>query len=274
MGSRDLKVDLAGRRVLVTGGSRGIAAAIVLAFAENGADVAFSFARTADLAAQNGDAADKLHRQVASSGRRVNAIEADLTIPGAAATMAETAERQLGGIDIVVLSASIQVHKPFLEMPPEDIGRQFQVNLTSNIETLQKLIPGMRSRGFGRVINIGSVQESAPSIEMPVYAMTKSAIENLVRNLAGENAPFGITVNNIAPGLIETDRNAFRRAESMDNWTRLTRRANPMRRAGQPEDIVGAALFLASNASAFVTGTTIQATGGAHIPRASNDPSD
>jgi len=94
-----------------------------------------------------------------------------------------------------------------------------------------------------------------------------------VRNLAVENAAYGITVNNISPGLIETDRNAFRR-QDMDDWKRLTRRANPMQRAGQPQDIAGAALFLASGAASFVTAATIHVTGGAHVPRAANDPRD
>jgi NAD(P)-dependent dehydrogenase (short-subunit alcohol dehydrogenase family) len=185
--------------------------------------------------------------------------------------LAAQAASVLGGIDTVVLSASIQVHKSFLAMPPEDVARQFQINLTANIELLQHLLPGMRAQGWGRVISIGSIQELAPSAEMPIYAMTKAALENLVRNLAVENAAYGITVNNIAPGLIETDRNAFRR-QDMDDWKRLTRRANPMQRAGQPHDIAGAALFLASGAASFVTAATIHVTGGAHVPRAANDP--
>ena len=94
--------------------------------------------------------------------------------------------------------------------------------------------------------------------------MTKSAQENLVRNLAVQNAPYGITVNNIAPGLVQTDRNAFRRRDPAV-WNALAASANPMGRAGQPDDISGAAVFLASDAAAFVTGATIHVTGGAHI---------
>ena len=268
-----LSVDLLGMRVLITGGSRGIAAALVRAFAENGADVAFSYAALADKTAGQDKAAAELCAKTASPGRRVEAIEADLTKPDAARLLASQAESILGGIDAVVLSASIQVHKSFLAMPPEDVARQFQINLTANIELLQHLLPGMRAQGWGRVISIGSIQELAPSAEMPIYAMTKAALENLVRNLAVENAAYGITVNNIAPGLIETDRNAFRR-QDMDDWKRLTRRANPMQRAGQPHDIAGAALFLASGAASFVTAATIHVTGGAHVPRAANDPRD
>lgn len=270
MKQRLIQVDLSGLTAFVTGGSRGIAAALVEALAANGADVAFSYAAVADAAAGKPDAAEALCRTIAAAGGRAQAFQSDLTQPGAAEPAAREAERRLGRVDILVLSASVQVHKPFATMPAADVARQMQINLTANIETLQALLPGMRERRFGRVITIGSVQESSPSTEMPIYAMTKGALENLVRCLALENAASGVTINNIAPGLVETDRNAFRRKD-IDGWNRLARAANPMRRAGQPADIVGAALFLASDSAAFVTGATIQVTGGAHIPRGAND---
>jgi NAD(P)-dependent dehydrogenase (short-subunit alcohol dehydrogenase family) len=267
---RTIRVDLSGLKAYVTGGSRGIAAALVRAFATSGADIAFSYAPEADAAAGKPGAAKELAREVEAMGQRAFAIEADMSVPAAGRIAALAAETALGGMDIVVLSASVQVHQPFLAMPPADTERQLRVNLTSNIDALQALLPGMRARRFGRVISIGSVQEAAPSAEMPIYAMTKAALENLVRNLAAENAPHGVTVNNIAPGLVETDRNAFRRQDS-EGWQRLARAANPMRRAGQPQDIVGPALFLASHSASFVTGATLYATGGAHIPRPVHD---
>src|SRR5205823_846170 len=131
----------------------------------------------------------------------------------------------------------------FLAMQPDDVAGQIQLNIVANIDVLQGILPSMREMRWGRVIAIGSVQELAPSAEMPVYSMTKAAQENLVRNLALQNAPYGITVNNVSPGLIETDRNAFRR-EDMAVWKAACERANPMRRAGQPKDIAGAVLFL------------------------------
>ena len=97
--------------------------------------------------------------------------------------------------------------------------------------------------------------------------MTKAALENLVRNLAVDNAPHGITVNNVAPGLVETDRNAFRRHDS-ESWREFAASANPLGRAGQPGDIAGSVLFLASEAAAFITGATISVAGGAQIPGA------
>jgi NAD(P)-dependent dehydrogenase (short-subunit alcohol dehydrogenase family) len=260
-----LRVNFAGRRVLVTGGSRGIAGAIARAFADNGAIVAFNYCEQADARAGFPDAAERMLASLRQAGRKAIGIESDLTQRGIATALAERAITELGGIDIVVLSASVQIHKDFIEQSESDIALQLQINLVSNIQLLQRLIPPMRSSGWGRIISIGSVQEIAPSGEMPIYAMTKAAQENLVRNLAVQNGRYGITVNNIAPGLVQTDRNAFRRQDPAV-WDAIAARANPIGRAGQPDDIAGAALFLASDAASFVTGSTLQATGGAHIP--------
>ncbi len=264
-GARGLSADLRGRRALVTGGSRGIAGAIARALSAGGASLALNYCAAADARAGFPDAAERMAAGLRAQGGTVELAEADLTRPGAGGLLAEAALSALGGVDIVVLSASVQIHKDFLEQTAGDIAVQLQTNLCSNIEILQQLIPPMRSAGFGRIITIGSVQELAPSGEMPIYAMTKAAQENLVRNLAIGNAAYGITVNNIAPGLVQTDRNAFRRKDPA-HWAAISRGANPMGRAGQPDDIVGAALFLASDAASFVTGATIHATGGAHVP--------
>jgi NAD(P)-dependent dehydrogenase (short-subunit alcohol dehydrogenase family) len=267
-----LRADFSGRRVLVTGGSRGIAGAIVHAFADSGAQIVLNYCREADVRAGFPDAAERMATSLREAGVTVTEIEADLTQPGAGTALAERALAAFGGIDIVVQSASVQIHKDFLEQTEADIALQFQINLFSNIQMLQRLIPPMRDTGWGRIISIGSVQEISPSGEMPVYAMSKAAQENLVRNLAVQNARYGITVNNIAPGLVQTDRNSFRRKDPAA-WAAVARSANPMGRAGQPEDIAGAALFLASDAASFVTGCTIEATGGGHIPWARLDAS-
>jgi NAD(P)-dependent dehydrogenase (short-subunit alcohol dehydrogenase family) len=267
-----LHADFTGRRVLITGGSRGIAGAIARAFASSGAQIALNYCKEADVRAGFPDAAERMAAGLRADGVTVAEIEGDLTRHGAAAALADRALAELGGIDIAVLSASVQIHKDFLDQSETDIALQLQINLVSNIQLLQRLIPPMRHAGWGRIISIGSVQEIAPSGEMPVYAMTKAAQENLVRNLAVQNARYGVTVNNIAPGLVQTDRNAFRRQDPAA-WDAIARGANPMGRAGQPEDIAGAALFLASDAASFVTGCTIEAAGGSHIPWARLDPS-
>lgn len=265
-----LHADFSGRRVLVTGGSRGIAGAIVRAFADSGAQIVLNYCRDADVRAGFPDAAERMIASLQASGVKIIEIESDLTEPGAAAALAERALTAFGSIDIVVQSASVQIHKDFLDQTDADIALQFQINLVSNIQLLQRLIPPMRSAAWGRIISIGSIQEIGPSGEMPIYAMSKAAQENLVRNLAVQNARYGITVNNIAPGLVQTDRNAFRRSDPAA-WEAVARSANPMGRAGRPEDIAGAALYLASDAASFVTGCTIEASGGGHIPWARVD---
>ena len=204
------------------------------------------------------------------AGVTITEIEGDLTQPGAGAALAERALAALGGIDIVVQSASVQIHKDFLDQTEADIALQFQINLVANIQLLQRLIPPMRDAGWGRIISIGSVQEISPSGEMPIYAMSKAAQENLVRNLAVQNARYGITVNNIAPGLVQTDRNAFRRAIRPPG-TPSPSGANPMGRAGQPEDIAGAALFLAPTPPPSSPAARFEASGGSHIPWARVD---
>ena len=260
-----ISVDLAGRRALITGGSRGIAAAIARSMARCGAAVALNHCAHADTRAGHPQAAEALVTELRALGAKALALEADLAQPGVAVDLADRAVAALGGIDILVLSASVQVHRDILAQTEAEMALQFQVNLVANIQLLQRLLPPMRDVGWGRVVTIGSVQEDTPSPEVPVYSMTKAAQVNLVRNLALQNAAFGVTVNNVAPGLVQTDRNAFRRREP-GVWEDFAAGANPMGRAGQPDEIVGAVLFLASDAASFVTGTTIHATGGSHIP--------
>ena len=259
-----------GRRVLVTGGSRGIAAAIARALASEGARVAINFSASADASAGKSEAARALVAEIEAGGGSAQAIEQDLTVAGGGRALVEKAIAGLGSIDGLVLSASIQRHVPFLRQSPEDVDAQFRINLHANIEILQAVLPPMVKAGFGRILTIGSIQEVAPSPEMPIYALTKAALKNLVENLAIQAGPHGVTINNLAPGLIQTDRNAHRRADP-DQWQKLTRSANPVGRAGTPEDLVGAAIHLLSKEAGFITGATLYATGGAHIPASSAD---
>jgi NAD(P)-dependent dehydrogenase (short-subunit alcohol dehydrogenase family) len=261
---RPISIDFSGKRVLVTGGSRGIAAQIARDFLANGACVAVNFARAADAEAGYPDAADRLVEEAKANRGKAVSIEANLADPDEASDLIDRAVLSLGGLDILVLSASLQINKPILDQVESEIALQLQLNLVSNILMIQKAIRIMRAQAWGRIITIGSIQEIAPSAEMPIYAMTKAALFNLVCNLAVQTAPFGITVNNIAPGLIHTDRNAHRRID-MKSWETLSANANPIRRAGRPDEVSGAALYLASDAASFTTGANILITGGGHI---------
>ena len=257
--------DFTDRRVLITGASRGIAAAIALALGRCGATVGVNFAAQVDSDAGFGGEAEKLANAIGSVGGRAVLLEGDLGQPGAGTRLIADAEAAMGPLDGLVLSASIQVNKRLHKQTPEEVERQLRLNILSNIEMLQAVLPTMAERGFGRVLGIGSVQDVAPNADMAVYAMTKAAQKNLIEALAVEYAEAGVTLNTLSPGLIATDRNGFRRANP-DGWNIAQSSANPMRRAGTPEEMADPALYLLSREAAFTTGTTIYASGGAHIP--------
>ncbi|WP_305985902.1 SDR family NAD(P)-dependent oxidoreductase [Roseibium sp. MMSF_3544] len=257
--------EFAGHRVLVTGGSRGIAAELSYQLAMRGANVAVNFSAAADSSFGRAEAAQVLVDRILADGGNAICVEQDLMQANGGILLAERAQETAGPIDTLVLSASIQYHVPFLLQSPADVSDQIRINLQSNIELLQTLMPKMASSGYGRILAIGSVQEVAPSPEMPIYAMTKAAMKNLIENLAIQAAPKGIMINNIAPGLIQTDRNAFRRSNPSD-WDKMQSKANPVGRAGQPQDLTALALHLLSPENTFTTGATIYATGGGHLP--------
>lgn len=201
--------SLSGRRALVTGASRGIAAEIARTLAANGAEVCINFSARVDAATGFDGAAMALKRTIAADGGRAHLVEQDMLVPGAGRLVAEQTHDICGGCDIAVASASMQIHRSFLDMPAEDTMRQLQLNFIATVEMLQALLPGMKVQRYGRVLSIGSVQEAAPSPEMPIYAATKAAQVNLIRSLAVEMAPFGITLNNLAPGLVQAFTPAF-----------------------------------------------------------------
>ncbi|UWR13442.1 SDR family NAD(P)-dependent oxidoreductase [Sulfitobacter mediterraneus] len=259
--------EFAGRRALVTGGSRGIAAELSRALARHGAQVAVNFSAVADGEIGKESAAEQLVAEIRAEGGVAVAIEQDLMQENAGQALAQKAADALGEIDTLVLSASIQYHVPFLCQSSRDVADQMRINLVSNIELLQAVLLPMVTSGFGRILTIGSIQEVSPAAEMPIYSMTKAAMKNLVENLAVQGAGQGIMINNIAPGLIQTDRNAFRRQDP-NNWQALQEQANPVGRAGLPSDLTALAMHLLSPVNTFTTGATIYATGGSHIPNA------
>lgn len=258
------RFSMKGRKALVTGGSVSIGREIALAFADAGADVAIQYARAADIGFGRDDAADDTVAAIAGRGRGSAAIEADFAQPGAATRCVEEARHGLGGLDVLVVCASIQYRTPFEEVTTEQIERQLQVNFKATIELLQAALPAMRENRFGRVLTIGSVNQIAPESVLSVYAALKSAQHNLSFNLAREYAPYGITINNLSPGLIATERNKWRR-EDAAAWKAIERDCSPMQRAGAPSEMAGAALLFCSEAGSYITGADLQATGGRHL---------
>ncbi|UXT66086.1 SDR family oxidoreductase [Agrobacterium tumefaciens] len=244
---------LKGRTALVTGSSRGIGAAIAEGLAGAGAHVILHGVKP-------GAAAPVQHRIVASGGK-AQELAGDLSAPGAGRDLIERAEA-VAPVDILVINASAQINAVLSELTPDDLAFQLAVNLGSTVDMLQAALPRMAARKWGRVVSIGSVNQLQPKGIVTAYAATKAAQHNLIQSQARDYARDNVLLNTLAPGLIDTDRNAHRRDEDPEGWADYVRTLNWMGRAGQPEEMVGAAIFLSSEACSFMTGESIFLTGG------------
>jgi 3-oxoacyl-[acyl-carrier protein] reductase len=242
--------ELAGKRALVTGGSRGIGAAIALALAEKGADVAITYERSADRAAET-------VARIEGLGRRGVAIQADGADPAAVRRSVEETVAALGGLDILVNNAGIALYAAVAEVSVEDIDRQLAVNVRSPILASQAAIPHLSAGG--RIILIGSgVADRIVGEGSTVYSMTKSALQSLNRGLARELGPRDITVNLVQPGSTDTDMNP-----ASGEFADFQRSLTPLGRYGEPADVAAAVAFLASPAARQITGAILSVDGGA-----------
>lgn len=246
--------DLKGRKALVTGSSRGIGRAIALILAQHGADVMIHYAG-------NRAAAEEVAGEIKNMGRQAPVVGVDLYEPDAPQQLAEAVKQHFGHADILVLNASVQFRRKWNDEPSRDeIDRQVVVNLRSVYELMQLLTPAMVAQKWGRILTIGSIQQYRPSREMPIYAALKCGVENLARNMGRQLAKQGVTVNNLAPGVIETDRNAHILADA-ENLQRVKGYV-PMGRMGQPAECAPAALLLCSEAGSYITGIDLPVDGG------------
>jgi glucose 1-dehydrogenase len=248
---------LLGRTALVTGASRGIGRAIALGLAECGAEVVFHCAANVEAAQQAADRA-------AAMGARAHVVAADLALDDAPQRLYTQAVEQMGRMDILVLNVSVQIRRPWQEITREEFQTQVTINLRASMELMQLALPGMMERGWGRVLTVGSVQQVKPHPQMLVYAATKMGLWSMALNLAKQVAPHGVTVNNLAPGVIDTDRNTefFVKPGERERIAQ----GIPVRAIGEPEDCVGAALLLCSNAGRYITGIDLLVDGGMHMP--------
>ncbi len=244
---------LNGRRALVTGSSRGIGAAIAISLAEAGADVAVNYTGRREAGI---DVAEKIR----SLGRRTIAVEADLGSADGPQRLLEATLEAMGGIDILVSNVAIQHPEPWQQVSRDHFDHQVTVNWRSAFEMIQRLAPAMIQRKWGRIVTIGSVQESKPHPEMVVYSALKAAQTLMVRNLAKQFAPHGVTVNNIAPGVINTDRSRARLTDQSYRDKVLT--GIPAGFLGESGDCSGAALLLCSEAGRYITGQNLYVDGG------------
>ena len=247
------RFNLQGRTALVTGSSRGIGKAIALGLAECGADVMIHSATTADHARA-------VAAEAAAYGVRTCILQSDLSHDDGARRTAEEAIVALGRIDILITNASLQEPCEWQAITRESLDRQVAVNFRSTLELIQLLAPAMLERRWGRILTVGSVQEAKPHPQMVVYAATKAAQTSLMHNFAKQFATHGVTVNNLAPGVINTDRSKIRLVDSAYRETVLSR--IPAGFIGEPEDCVGAALLLCSDAGRYITGLNLFADGG------------
>ncbi len=246
---------LDGRTALVTGGRREIGRAIALALAGAGARVAVHHAGTAEEAR---DAA----AVVAEAGQGAQAFAADFSAKNAGAKLAGDVLAAFGAVDILVLNASIEILQPVIDIDRAAYDRQMNVNVWATLQLLQGLLPGMAARGWGRVVTIGSVQQISPHQQMLVYAGGKALQHNWAISLARQYGGQGVTVNNLAPGIIATARNADQRA-GPDGAALLAR--VPVGRMGVPDDLAGAALLLCSDAGSYINGANLYVDGGRHV---------
>ncbi len=242
---------LDGRTALVTGARREIGRAIAEGLGAMGARVAVHHAGTAEEAR---DAA----AVVAAIGGGAQAFGADFSQAGAAERLAAEVDAAFGRVDILVLNASIEILQPVRGIDRAAYDRQMDINVWSTLALLQALVPGMAERGWGRVVTVGSVQQISPAAEMMVYAGYKALQHNWAINLARQFTRQGVTVNNLAPGLISTARNAEQIAA---RGAQMTARI-PAGRMGRPDDLVGAALLLCSDAGEYISGANLYVDGG------------
>lgn len=248
--------DLNDRVALVTGSSRGIGRAIAESLAAHGARVVIS--------SRNQDACEEVAEAINSSGGQAMAAACNVSDREAVETLCNQVIETWGKVDVLVCNAAANpAFGPMSKLDDSAFDKIFEVNIKSNLWLSNRLAPGMAERGHGSIILISSLAGMMGSKYIGAYAISKAGDAQLARNLAVEWGDKGVRANAIAPGLVKTEfaRALWENEKAASFITRLT----PLARIGEPEDIAGAALFLASDASRFMTGQTLVVDGGASI---------
>jgi 3-oxoacyl-[acyl-carrier protein] reductase len=239
-------VDTAGA-ALVTGAGRGLGATIAVTLAQSGRPVCVNYGSDAEGAAA-------VVARIEREGGRAAAVEADVADPEAVEAMYERVENELGPVAVLVNNAGIRRDLPAGFLQPEDWARVLEVNLAGQFHTIHRALGGMVRRRFGRIVNISSISATRPLPGQSAYAAAKAGVDAMTRTIAIEVARRGITVNAVAPGLMNTGFVA----EMDEDWGA----AMPPRRVAEPEEVADMVRYLASEGAAYVNGAVINVDGG------------
>lgn len=245
-------LDLTSRTAVVIGGTSGIGLTLAKGLAEAGADVVPT-GRRADLVRSAAYAIQKL-------GRKSLAISCDITDRSSVEALSAAVAKELGPVDILVNSAGTTQRTPVLDVTEEEWNRIVDINVNGTLRACQVFGRGMIERGYGRIINIASLSSFVAWHEVAAYGASKSAVASLTKSLATEWARYGVCVNALVPGVFRTEMNSA----LLDGTPRAQEvlMRTPMRRFGKLEELVGAAVFLASDAASFVNGHLLVVDGG------------
>jgi len=244
--------SLAGKRALITGSSGGIGLAIAHGLASAGASVVVNGRRAEKV--------DAAAAELAAAGHHAKGVVFDVTDPDAVGRAITSVEADEGAIDILVNNAGIQHRAPLHEFPDDAFRRVIDTNLTSAFTVAKAVGKCMIGRGGGSIINICSVQSELARPGIAPYSASKGGLKMLTKGMALDWGLYGIRVNGLAPGYFKTELNSALVADA--DFTRWLTGRTPMRRWGETEELIGAAIFLASNASSFVTGHILYVDGG------------
>jgi NAD(P)-dependent dehydrogenase (short-subunit alcohol dehydrogenase family) len=244
--------DLSNRVAVVLGGTSGLGRAIAIGLAEQGADVVPTGRRA--------DHIEEVSAVIEAMGRRAIRQVTDIRDRQSVDTLRETVLHEFGRVDILVNAAGFTFRQPTIKLCEQQLSSMLDTNLTGALRTCQSFYEALKASRSGRIINIASLGSFVAFYEVAAYCATKTALLSLTRSLACEWAQDGISVNAIAPGIFPTEMNNGIVTGTARGQELLIR--TPMRRFGNPEEVVGAAVLLASDAASFITGQCITVDGG------------